>query len=294
MQNSARRACLPEVEPEELLGLLEKLCAVDAPRWLTTPASSLYIRPTLIGTEPSLGLKAPREAILFIVLAVWPIPGPNTQLHLITNEKAEVRAWPGGTGSAKLGANYGPSIAAHSRVSQDMKADGASGQVLWLFGPENRVTEAGASNFFVIWKNPIGELQMVTPPVEEGLILPGVMRQAVLDLARERLSGNTPGVNGPGPHPNALSGSVAPLVAEEAHFTMRDIVSAADEGRLVSAFTTGTAVFIIPVVSIRFEGREIDINSTESPYISLLRTWLLNIAFGGEKSPWAHIIDHCV
>lgn len=59
-------------------------------------------------------------------------------------------------------------------------------QVLWLFGPEGYITEAGSANFFTIWRNYEGKLQLVTPPLTDHLILPGVTRQSILDLASER------------------------------------------------------------------------------------------------------------
>lgn len=39
-------------------------------------------------------------------------------------------------------------------------------QLLWLFGDDNIVTEAGTSNFFVHWKNTNGEEEIVTAPLD--------------------------------------------------------------------------------------------------------------------------------
>ena len=56
-----------------------------------------------------------------------------------------VRAWPGGTGGHKLGLNYSPTFAAQrAALARGYK------QVLFLFGSDHRVTEAGAMNFFVV------------------------------------------------------------------------------------------------------------------------------------------------
>ena len=44
------------------------------------------------------------------------------------------RAWPGGTGNAKLGANYAPTI-----MPQMEAAKGGFSQILWLYGPEHYV-----------------------------------------------------------------------------------------------------------------------------------------------------------
>ncbi|XP_074427600.1 branched-chain-amino-acid aminotransferase, mitochondrial isoform X2 [Larus michahellis] len=61
-------------------------------------------------------------------------------------------------------------------------------QVLWLHGPQQLLTEVGTMNLFIFWHNQDGELELVTPPLD-GLILPGVTRQSLLELAREESSG---------------------------------------------------------------------------------------------------------
>jgi len=61
-----------------------------------------------------------------------------------------VRSWPGGTGDHKLGSNYAPTF-----LPQRMAArKGAWDQILWLLG--EKVTEAGAMNFFLVVKRDDG------------------------------------------------------------------------------------------------------------------------------------------
>ena len=46
--------------------------------------------------------------------------------------------------------------------------------MLWLFGEDHEVTEAGAMNVFILWKNEAtGRTELVTPPLDNGMILPG-------------------------------------------------------------------------------------------------------------------------
>lgn len=54
-----------------------------------------------------------------------------------------VRAWPGGTGGHKLALNYTPTF-----KPQQMADKRGYDQVLWLLG--DKITEAGAMNFFVV------------------------------------------------------------------------------------------------------------------------------------------------
>ena len=57
-------------------------------------------------------------------------------------------------------------------------------QVLWLFGEDDEVTEVGTMNMFTFWENEDGEKELVTAPLDDGTILPGVTRDSILELAR--------------------------------------------------------------------------------------------------------------
>lgn len=98
MRRSALRIALPDFEPAELEKLIIKLCEVDGARWLPKdrPGSFLYIRPTMIGTDATLGVQMPREAMLFIIISCFPIPAAANQgLKLLASKEDSVRAWPG-------------------------------------------------------------------------------------------------------------------------------------------------------------------------------------------------------
>jgi len=249
MLGSAARIALPAFDPNELQKLIEKLVSVDGGRWLPKerPGQFLYLRPTMIANGAALGVQKPREALLYIIACCFPaFDGPGgtqkvdptqvvnadgncaTQaakpgLKLLASREDMFRAWPGGFGYAKLGANYGPSLIAQAEAKQR-----GFDQILWLFGPQCDVTEAGASNFFVVWRTRNGQLQLVTAPLEDKIILDGVTRRSVLDLVRERLSGTWEDLGG--------------LNVVERKYSMGEIEEAFEEGRLVEAFAAGTAV----------------------------------------------------
>ncbi|MEQ2200267.1 hypothetical protein XENOCAPTIV_026417 [Xenoophorus captivus] len=104
-----------------------------------------------------------------------------------------------------VSSNYGPTIA----VQNEALKQGCQ-QVLWLYGEHEEITEVGTMNLFIYWTNTKGgetffrvvkcwwweyisrcdfcvcvsaERELVTPPLD-GIILPGVTRQSLLDLAR--------------------------------------------------------------------------------------------------------------
>lgn len=49
--------------------------------------------------------------------------------------------------------------------------------MLWLFN--DQIVEVGASNIFFIFKDKSGQIEVVTPELED-LILPGVTRDSIL------------------------------------------------------------------------------------------------------------------
>lgn len=190
---------------------------------------------------------------MFIVAVGWPDLSSGTRpgtvpkppgLKLLAS-KSDVRAWPGGFGYAKVGANYGPAFVSHME-GRKMGYD----QILWLLGADyqvcsilyllllqtnsspSKVTEAGASNFFIVWKTKDGKLQLVTAPLEAKVILEGVTRGSVLELARQRLVSGS----------EYLTSHVKDLEVAERDFTMLEIEEAWKEGRIVEAFLSGTAV----------------------------------------------------
>lgn len=272
MLMSSTRIALPSFPPSELEKLIKTLIAYDAPKWLPKPGTCIYVRPTMIGTGVALGVQKPREARLFIVAALFPILDTKP-MKLLASSENSIRAWPGGFGYAKVGANYGPSLMAQ-KEAQSRGYD----QILWLFDKSCLVTEAGASNFFVIWRNKeTNKLELVTAPLDDKIILDGVTRRSLLELARARLTGT--------------EGEIEGLEVVERKYTMHEVVMAAQEGRLLETFAAGTAYFVTSVVGIHFRGVDIQPLEKAGKYTSLLKNWLKGIVYGKERHEWGHIID---
>jgi branched-chain amino acid aminotransferase len=175
---------------------------------------------SVLTSYQALGVATPKEATLFVIATFMPPLGAPQGMKLLASTDG-VRAWPGGFGFAKVGANYGPSLMANGEA----RARGYD-QVLWLLN--GQVTEAGASNFFAMWKSREGKPQLVTAPLGDKIILDGVTRRSILQLARERLSDGRTGLDS--------------VEVVERQFTMEDVVEAVNEGRIMEAFAAGTAV----------------------------------------------------
>lgn len=67
MTRGARRMAFPTFEGDELIEMIKELLRVDD-RWMPTePGTSMYIRPTMIGTRASLGVGPSTEVLLFVM-----------------------------------------------------------------------------------------------------------------------------------------------------------------------------------------------------------------------------------
>jgi branched-chain amino acid aminotransferase len=281
MLMSTNRIALPAFPPTELLKLIIKLCATDGEKWLPKdrPGQFLYIRPTMIATDSALGVERPKEALLFVVLCCFaPMGNMNGGIKLLASQDDMCRAWPGGFGYAKVGANYGPSLVAQGEARKQ-----GYHQILWLFGDDCTITEAGASNFFVVWRTKEGGLQLVTADLNEKIVLDGVTRRSILELAREKLVGGYEGLE--------------KLEIVERKFNIFDVVEAAREGRLVEAFASGTAWFVAPISQIHFRGEDVEVPMVKGEvgaYAEVIRGWLKGIMWGSdgmESHEWGHVVE---
>ncbi|KAL3456692.1 aminotransferase [Aspergillus heterothallicus] len=268
---SAHRVSLPTMDPTELKKLITILCSIDCPRWLPKDraGSFLYIRPTLIGTHAQLGVQTPKQAMLYIMLAFIPrLDSPVGGMRLLTSPQDTVRSWVGGFGYAKVGANYGPSLLA----GQDAQRTGFH-QTLWLYG-QGECTEAGGSNFFVVWQRADGVKEIITAPLDDKIILDGVTRRSCLDVLRTRMTRE--------------------VEVTERAYTIAELFEAHAQGRILEAFVTGTAYFICPVSQIRHEGKDIHIQmgheGAPGDITGKVKAWIYDIMYGQQQHPWGVVI----
>lgn len=241
MNRSAARIALPTFDGEALTELIKKLVMIDS-EWIPKEKGySLYIRPTMIGTQNALGVGPSSDALLFVICSpVGPYYASGfkpVQLYATTEF---VRAAPGGTGGYKLGSNYAPGV-----VPQAAAAKAGYSQNLWLLGDEHALTEVGTMNLFVAFKKPDGTIELTTPPLAD-VVLPGVTRDSALKLARDHAAGKI-----------RIPGFPEKLEVSERKLVMADLVEAEKNGTLVEVFGTGTAAIVSAVDKIGYLGRDI-------------------------------------
>lgn len=227
LSEGAPRLCMPAVDPDFMLEALVALVRLERDWVPSAPGTSLYIRPTLVASEPYLGVRPSRRYLFFIILSPVGAYYPEGMNPVrIWVEDRYVRAAPGGLGAIKAGANYAASLLA---ATEAQKAGYA--QVLWLDGPERRwFEEIGVMNLFVR----IGD-EIVTPPLE-GTILGGVTRDSVITLLRDW-----------------------GLSVTERRLSVDEVVDAHRNGTLKEVFGSGTAAVVSPVGELAFRDRRMTI-----------------------------------
>lgn len=231
----AARVCLEAPPLELFMQGMHQLVQTDE-RWIPQdPNTSLYIRPTLIGTEPFLGVRPSKETLFMILLSpVGSYYAEGSKPIKIWTEEKYLRAAPGGLGAVKAGANYASSLKAALEAKQKGYA-----QVLWLDTERQGIEEVGTMNVFFVFDN-----EIVTPALN-GSILSGGTRDAIIQLLKSKNK---------------------PIV--ERKITIREVIDKLSAGKLQEAFGTGTAAVISPIGVLAYQGKEWIINNNEKGPLS--------------------------
>ncbi|MEG0767477.1 MAG: branched-chain amino acid aminotransferase [Clostridia bacterium] len=249
MNRSCERMCIPEFDVEWAMAGLCKLLEVERDWVPHQPGTTLYIRPTIIATDESLGVHASHTYLFFIILSpVGAYYAQGLSPVGIYVEDRYVRAVRGGVGFTKTGGNYAASILAGEAANQKGYA-----QVLWLDGVEQKyIEEVGSMNMFFKIHG-----KLVTPMLN-GSILPGITRDSVIRIAQSM-----------------------GIEVEEKRVTVQEIFDAAESGALEEAFGTGTAAVISPVGELCWEDRVIQIHEGQIGELSqTLYDTLTDIQYG--------------
>ncbi|MGZ3769981.1 MAG: branched-chain amino acid aminotransferase, partial [Bdellovibrio sp.] len=139
MVEGAERLCMIAPPKELFVDGISALVNVDKDWVPKEDGCSLYIRPTLIGTEGFLGVRPAEEYLFFTILSpVSSYYGEGTKPIKIWVEEEYLRAAPGGLGATKAAANYAGSLKAATQAKKNSYS-----QVLWLDVNREYVEEVG-------------------------------------------------------------------------------------------------------------------------------------------------------
>jgi branched-chain amino acid aminotransferase len=259
MNSSAVRLCMPRIPVEKVMKVLKALIYLEREWVPRVEGGTLYIRPTMIGVDTTLGVKPASAYYFYIIMSpvgAYYAEGCKPTKIFVSDEY--VRAVKGGVGDAKTAGNYAASLF----VSEIAKKSGCA-QVLWLDACEHKyVEEVGTSNIFFKIDD-----QLITPPLE-GSILGGITRDSVLKLVASW------GVD-----------------VVERKISIDEILEANGDGRLQEAFGTGTAAIISPVGELFYKDNSYVINSGQTGELSArLYTELQAIQYGHRNDPFKWVV----
>jgi branched-chain amino acid aminotransferase len=255
-RDSAHRMAMAELPEELFLEACRRLVAIDRDWIPGGEGAALYLRPFQIASEAFLGVK-PASEYLFMVIASSVgayFKGGAPSITLWVSDHYN-RAGPGGTGAAKCGGNYAASLL----PQKEAIAEGCD-QVIFLDTAEKRwIEELGGMNVFFV----MDDGSLLTPPLG-GTILPGITRESLITLARDR-----------------------GLTVREERYGIDQWEADSRSGKVREAFACGTAAVVTPIGRVR--GRdELDFtigNGGSGIQTEQLRTALVDIQRGLAPDP---------
>jgi branched-chain amino acid aminotransferase len=260
---SAERLAMPPVPEDAFLAAVDALVDTDRDWVPTGPDQTLYLRPYQLATEPFLGVR-PAHEYLFLVIASPAGAYFPRGVHPVSVYVSEdyVRAAPGGTGDVKCAGNYAASL----RPQQQASALGCD-QVVYLDAVERKyIEELGGMNlFFVLGSGDDAEL--VTPELS-GTLLPGITRDSLITVARERGHRVT-----------------------ERKVSLAEWRSGVADGTVTETFACGTAAVITPIGEVKARTGDFTLGDGGSgPLTMALREHLLDVQHGRvpDTHGWLH------
>jgi branched-chain amino acid aminotransferase len=257
---SCKRLCIPPLDPNLFTEWMGKLIRKDRDWIPRAPGTSLYVRPTVIATDPFLGVRPSHSYLFYIVLS--PVgayyPEGFAPVKIMVTDKY-VRACRGGIGEAKTGANYAASLLAAEEAHE-----AGFTQVLWLNAVDKvSVEEVGTMNIFFRING-----EVITPALE-GTVLPGVTRDAVLTLAAD------------------MGHKVT-----ERPISMVEVVQAAQDGTMQEMFGSGTAAVISPVSHFRYKGTDYTVgNGGTGEVAGALFDEITKMQTGAKPDPYGWVVN---
>lgn len=257
MQNSARRMAMPELPVEDFLESIRLLVDADQ-QWVPEAGgeASLYLRPFMVSTEISLGVR-PANSYRYYVIASPSGAYFTGGLKPVSVWLSEdyTRAAPGGTGAAKFAGNYAASLLAQAQAEEK-----GCDQVVWLDGIEhNYIEEMGGMNLMFVYGE--GEDAKVVAPALSGSLLPGITRDSLLQVAKD-LGHET----------------------EERRIHKQEWADDARSGAMSEAMACGTAAVITPVGRVLSNNGEFQMNNNEPGEVTMrMRERLTGIQHGTEE-----------
>ena len=257
---SCERLCIPAVDPKLFMNNMSRLIRMDRDWVPRSPGTSLYIRPTVIATDPYLGVRPSHQYLFYIIMS--PVgayyPEGFAPVKIMVTDKY-VRACKGGIGEAKTAGNYAASLLA----AEEAHKAGFT-QVLWLNGQDKTsIEEVGTMNIFFRIND------VILTPALEGTILPGVTRDSVIRLSKDW-----------------------GMKVSERVVSIEEVVRAAEDSSLQEIFGSGTAAVVSPVSHFMYKGTDYQVADGKTGEIAArLFEEITGMQTGTKADPYGWIVN---
>lgn len=258
INKSSKRLAIPEFPEEYFFEGLKSLLKLDN-EWIKKGyGNSLYIRPFVIATEPSV-LASPSANYKFIIICSPAQSYYGGEVRVKIAEKYS-RAASGGFGYAKAAGNYAGQFYPTGLAQQD-----GYQQVIWTDANTHEyLEEAGTMNVFFRIND-----KLVTCPVSDR-ILDGVTRKSVVKIAEDE----------------GIELEIRPIKVSE-------ILEAAKNESLKEIFGSGTAAVINPIKGFGYKGQKFELPALNNSYADFFKKRLMDIQYNKyeDKFGWRYLVD---
>ncbi len=219
LNSGCRRLLMPELNENFFIRAIKTLILENRDFVPPYGKGSLYIRPMLFGSGEMLGVSPATEYTFIIFMSpVGPyFKGGFSGIHLEIRTDYH-RAPLFGTGNIKAIGNYATSLLPKSVV----KGNGYAEVIFLDTRSSTYIEEVGAANFFMLRDG------VLSTPRLSGSILPGITRDSILTLAKQRFG----------------------LITQERDIRYEELYGA-DE-----LFCSGTATVVTPISSVFFNNED--------------------------------------
>ncbi|MEK6154764.1 branched-chain amino acid aminotransferase [Flavobacteriaceae bacterium 3-367] len=258
INTSCARLAMPEFPEDYFFDSLRALLQLDK-EWVKPGyGNSLYVRPFVIASQPSV-MASPAEEYKFIIILSPAQSYYGGEVRVKIAEKYS-RAADGGFGYAKAAGNY----AGQFYPTQLAMQEGYQ-QVVWTDSNTHEyIEEAGTMNVFVR----IGDTLLTGPTNDK--ILDGVTRKSVIELAKDQ----------------GISVEVRPIKVSE-------LVEASKNNTLKEMFGSGTAAVINPILGFGYKGERHELPQLDNSYAGRFKKQLMDIQYNKseDKFGWRYAVD---
>jgi len=241
LNKSLKRMTMPEIEKELFFNGIKELLTIDK-EWIGRGDTTLYIRPVVFATEPTIVASPSKEYKFYILCS----PGSAyyfNPLSVLIEDKY-IRAAKGGVGYAKAAGNY-----AGSFYPTSLAIEKGFDQIVWTDSVNHKfIEEAGTMNIFFRIND-----RLITPKHTD-TILDGVTRKSVITVAKD-----------------------IGIDVEERDIEVSEVIHEFENGNLIEIFGAGTAAVIAPIISFGYKEKKYTLNSIKNPYGPLIKKKIMDI-----------------